>query len=252
MSDPTAPFASDGVPGPDGRRIGVLLSHGFTGSPASIRPWAEHLAEQGYAVRVPLLPGHGTTWQEMNRTGWADWSTAIEAAYADLAARCDAVVVGGLSMGGTLALWLASRHPEIAGVVVVNPAVTSTNKQLLALPLLKHVVPSMPGLANDVKKPGVVEHGYDRTPLRALASLVDAWKRLRPDLPAITAPLLMFRSAEDHVVDPSSARMILQRVSSRDARELLLPDSYHVATLDNDAPTIFAESATFVERVTAP
>ena len=252
MSDPTAPFASDGVPGPDGRRIGVLLSHGFTGSPASIRPWAEHLAEQGYAVRVPLLPGHGTTWQEMNRTGWADWSTAIEATYADLAARCDAVVVGGLSMGGTLALWLASRHPEIAGVVVVNPAVTSTNKQLLALPLLKHVVPSMPGLANDVKKPGVVEHGYDRTPLRALASLVDAWKRLRPDLPAITAPLLMFRSAEDHVVDPSSARMILQRVSSRDARELLLPDSYHVATLDNDAPTIFAESATFVERVTAP
>lgn len=252
MSDPTAPFASDGTPGPDGRRVGVLLSHGFTGSPASIRPWAEHLAALGYAVRVPLLPGHGTTWQQMNRTGWGDWSGAIEQAYADLSAQCDRVVVGGLSMGGTLALWLASRHPEIAGVVVVNPAVASTNRQLLALPLLKYVVPSMPGLANDIKKAGVAEHGYDRTPLRALASLVDAWKALRPDLPAITAPLLVFRSAEDHVVDPSSARIILQRVSSRDAREILLPDSYHVATLDNDAPTIFAESARFVERVTAP
>lgn len=252
MTTPTVtdPFHAEGTPGPDGRRVGVLLSHGFTGSPASIRPWAQALADEGYAVTVPLLPGHGTTWQQMNTTSWSDWSAAVEQAYVDLAARCDAVVVGGLSMGGALALWLASRHPEVAGVLLVNPAVASTNKQLLAVPLLKRVLPSMPGLANDIKKPGVDEHGYDRTPLRALASFVGCWKDLRAALPQVTAPLLLMRSAEDHVVDPSSSRIILRTVSSRDAREIVLEDSYHVATLDHDAPLIERESVAFVARVT--
>ncbi|MDP3968686.1 MAG: alpha/beta fold hydrolase [Nocardioides sp.] len=252
MTTPTVtdPFHAEGTPGADGRRVGVLLSHGFTGSPASIRPWAQALADEGYAVTVPLLPGHGTTWQQLNTTAWGDWSATVEQAYVDLAARCDAVVVGGLSMGGALALWLAARHPEVAGVLLVNPAVASTNKQLLAVPLLKRVLPSMPGLANDIKKPGVDEHGYDRTPLRALASFVGSWKDLRAALPRVTAPLLLMRSAEDHVVDPSSSRIILRTVSSRDTREIVLEDSYHVATLDHDAPVIERESVAFVARVT--
>ncbi|WP_310963169.1 alpha/beta hydrolase [Nocardioides terrisoli] len=245
------PYSSEGRAGSAGRRVGVLLSHGFTGSPASMTPWGEYLAAQGYAVEVPRLPGHGTSVQDMLRTRWDDWAAEVERTYAALAARTDAVVVGGLSMGGTLALHLAEQHPEIAGVVLVNAAVASTNRQLLAVPLLKHVVRSMPAIGNDIKKPGVDEAAYDRTPLKPLASMTAAWKRVRADLDRITCPLLLFRSAEDHVVDPSSGRIILGGVSSRDLTERLLTNSYHVATIDNDAEQIYEESAAFVARVTS-
>jgi carboxylesterase len=243
------PYSAPGQPGAGGRRIGVLLSHGFTGSPASMRPWAEHLAGLGYAVELPLLPGHGTTWQQMATTRYPDYYAEVERAYAALAARTDAVVAGGLSMGGTLVLQLAEQHPELAGLVLVNAAVASTNKQLLALPLLKHLVKAMPGITNDIKMTGVQEGGYDRTPLKPLASMLDGWRQVRADLARVTCPVLLFRSAEDHIVDPSSARLILGGVSSRDVEERLLENSFHVATLDNDATRIFEESAEFVARV---
>src|SRR3954452_23036284 len=98
------PYVADGDATSPHGRVGVLLSHGFTGSPASMRPWAEHLAAQGYAVSLPRLPGHGTTWQEMNRTTWADWYAEVERAFLALANQVDTVVVGGLSMGGALVL----------------------------------------------------------------------------------------------------------------------------------------------------
>jgi carboxylesterase len=247
------PFHSDGTPDSSGRRIGVLLSHGFTGSPASIVPWGQYLAKQGYAVSVPLLPGHGTTWEQMCATTFDDYCTALEHEFDQLAARTDVVVVGGLSMGACLALWLAARRPaDVAGLLLVNPAVASTNKQLLALPVLKYLVKAVPAIGNDIKKPDVSEHAYPKTPLKPLHTMVRAWRQIREDLPKVTAPILLFRSAEDHVVDPSSARIILDNVSSRDATEKVLANSYHVATLDNDAPEIFEQSADFVARVTAP
>ncbi len=248
------PFFADASPrDSDGQRVGVLLSHGFTGSPASIVPWGRFLAEQGYGVTVPRLPGHGTTWRELNTMVWADWYAEVERSLDKLLTDCDQVVVGGLSMGGGLALRLAAERPrDVAGLVLVNPAVNTTRKDVLALPALKHLLGSFPGITNDIRKPGVDERGYSRTPLRAAHSMMSGWKALREDLPKVTAPLLLLRSAEDHVVDPSSAQIILSRVSSRDVTEQILENSYHVATLDNDAPTIFEESARFVERVTGP
>jgi carboxylesterase len=235
-----------------GRRIGVLLSHGFTGQPASITPWGQHLAGLGYAVEVPRLPGHGTTSQELNKTTWADWYAEVSAAFERLAADNDAVVVGGLSMGAALVLRLAADQPDrIAGVVVVNPAVATKRLDVKLLPVLKHLVPSFPGIANDIKKPGVEEHGYPRTPLRAAHSMMSAWPPLVADLPRITAPLLYFRSTEDHVVDEKSQPLITGRISSRDVRVVPLENSYHVATLDHDAEKIFAVSADFIARVTA-
>ncbi|MFL6155343.1 MAG: alpha/beta hydrolase [Marmoricola sp.] len=246
------PFYSDGTPDSSGRRVGVLLSHGFTGSPASIVPWGRFLAEQGYAVAVPRLPGHGTTWQEMTTTRFEDYYAALSTELDALLARTDVVVVGGLSMGGCLAITLAERRPDdVAGLVLVNAAVASTNKQLLLLPLMKHLTKAFPAIGNDIKKEGVSEHAYPKTPLKPLASMLAAWKQVRADLGKVTVPVLLFRSADDHVVDPSSAAIILDGISSVDKVEKVLPESYHVATLDNDAPQIFAESADFVRRVTA-
>jgi len=215
-----------------------------------MKPWAEYLASHGYAVSLPRLPGHGTTWQDMNKTTWADWYGEIERAFEAIANQVDVVVVCGLSMGGALALRLAADHPDrVAGLVLVNPAVTTERKDVKLLPVLKYLVPAMPGIANDIKKPGVQEHGYTKTPLRAADSMFQAYKVLLGDLGRVVCPILLFRSTEDHVVDPSSARAIRSAVSSADVREEMLADSYHVATLDNDAQQIFEGSLAFVERV---
>jgi carboxylesterase len=249
---PTAePYHLD-APADEGElRVGVLLVHGFTGSPASMLPWARHLASEGFGVEVPRLPGHGTSARELNRTRWEDWYGEAERAFDVLASRHDRVVVGGLSMGGGLALRLgAERGREVAGVVLVNAAVATARKDVRVLPALKWVVPSFPGITDDIKKPGVVEHGYDRTPLKAAHSMMTGWRALRAELPKVTQPVLLFRSVEDHVVDPSSAELIRGTISSRDVTERLLANSYHVATLDNDAPAIFEESTHFVRRVT--
>lgn len=240
------PFSHDGGP------LGVLLCQGFTGSPASMRPWADFFVEKGCTVRLPRLPGHGTTWQEMQKTTWQDWYAEVERALLDLHGRCETVLVAGLSMGGTLSLRLAEQHPEkVSGLALVNPSVQSENKALLALPLLKHVVPSLGGISNDIAKPGQDEIAYDRIPLKALASLTELWKLTKADLPRVTCPLVLFRSSEDHVVEPSNAAYILEHVGSADTEERVLHRSYHVATLDFDAPSIFEGSWAFAERLTA-
>jgi carboxylesterase len=262
MSQP-APFADETPTDPislparpeltSGRSVGVLLVHGFTGSPASMKPWGRALHEKGYAVEVPRLPGHGTRWQDLNQVAWTDWYDEASAAFDRLRASCDAVVVGGLSMGGSVVLRLAEeRGTQVAGIVLVNPFVSSDRKELLAVPVLKHVVPSLKGVVNDIKKPGQDEVGYPRLPLKGLAQVLAMWKVVVPDLGRVDQPVLYFRSSVDHVIDVSSSATVLDHVAATDKEERLLEDSYHVATLDHDADRIVDESAAFIARVTAP
>lgn len=235
-----------------GKRIGVLLSHGFTGSPYSMKPWGRYLADLGYAVSVPRLPGHGTSWQQLNITTWADWYGEVSRAFTTLRQETDAVVVGGLSMGGALVLQLAEKHnAEISGVVLVNPAVATKRKDVKLLPVLKHLVSAFPAIANDIKRPGQDEHGYPKTPLKAAHSMMSAWPGVVEGLGSITKPVLYLRSTEDHVVDELSEGIITRGLGSSDVRRSALANSYHVATLDNDDQQIFTESAAFVAEVTA-
>lgn len=235
-----------------GAAVGVLLCHGFTGTPQSLGAWPQELAAAGYSVELPLLPGHGTTWQEMNRSTWQDWYGTVDATFAGLRARCSTVFVGGLSMGGALALRLAIEHGEdVAGLVLVNPAVKLEDPRLRLLPVIRRVLGSLPGIASDIKKPGVTELAYDRTPLAALASMLALYADVVPRLPSVTQPLLLLRSAVDHVVPASSSRLILDSVGSTDRTEIVLEDSYHVATLDNDAERIVKESLAFISRLSS-
>lgn len=227
--------------------VGVLLSHGFTGTTQSMRPWAEHLAAAGVTVLAPRLPGHGTRWQDLNATGFDDWYAEVERGLAELRGRCSSVFAMGLSMGGTLVLRLAELHPdEVAGLVVVNASLATERKDARLLPLLSRVLASRPGIASDIRRPGVTELAYDRLPLRAAASLRRAWPVVRADLSQITCPVLVYRSAVDHVVEPVSGRVLLRGLAGGTVEERVLPDSYHVATLDNDATTIFDGSLAFV------
>jgi carboxylesterase len=243
------PFAVDGA-GAAGR-TGVLISHGFTGTTQSMRPWAEHLAAQGYSVRLPRLPGHGTTWQEMNGTTWTDWYAEIRRAYDELAERCDTVFGCGLSMGGTLVTRLAEDlagepSSKLAGLVLVNVAYGTLRKDASLARYLAWAVRSRPAIGGDIKKAGMVELSYDRTPLRAFVSLQALWRLAVADLGKITVPILYFRSAEDHVVDALSGRLLHARATATTVREVSLPNSYHVATVDNDAELIFTGTAEFI------
>src|SRR5699024_5664840 len=171
---------------------GVLLCHGFTGSPASMVPWARDLAERGYRVRVPLLPGHGTRWQVLNAPGWRQWYALLESELALLPRHCTRIAIAGLSMGGCLALRLAQeRHDDVDALVLVNPALRLRRAALAFVPLLKHVIPSIPGVSNDIAKPGIDERGYDRTPLRALASQLELWRLTREHLDRVAQPALL-------------------------------------------------------------
>jgi carboxylesterase len=229
--------------------VGVLLCHGFTGTPQSLRPWGEYLAEHGFTVRCPLLPGHGTSWPEMNRTTWADWYACVRTELLSLREDCASVFVFGQSMGGALALRLAQEFGEqVAGLVLVNPSVMTLRWDAKLLPVLARVLPSVPGVANDIAKPGVTELAYTRTPVRAAASLAQLWRVVRSDLPKVTQPLLLLHSVVDHVVEPVNSRIVLDGVRSEVVTEVLLENSFHVATLDNDAPLIFQRSVEFVRE----
>jgi carboxylesterase len=231
--------------------VGVLVLHGYTGNPVSMRPLAESLAAAGYAVELPRLPGHGTTWKDLARTTWRDWAREAIGALEVLRSRTRAQVVVGLSMGGALALHLAETRDDLAGAVVINAAVWTGDPRVRFLPILKLVIPSVPGLGNDIKKPGADEKPYDRNPTRSAASLVELQGIVRGGLADVTCPLLVLTSREDHVVEAESSRMIVEGVGSDDVEQVWLDDSYHVATLDNDAEDIAARTAAFVARVTA-
>lgn len=236
----------------EGNSVGILISHGFTGQPKSVKPWAHYLADKGYTVRVPRLPGHGTKWQDMNKTKWEDWYAEIDRNYEELKKTCDTIFVMGLSMGGSLALRLAEEKGDgIAGLVVVNAAVHSERPDRFLLPFLRVVIPAFPGISNDIKKPGQDEGAYSLLPLPAAYQLQQMWREIKQDISKVRQPLLVIRSADDHVVEPSNSAWILANTKSTDTKEIVLTDSYHVATLDNDAETIFEQSAEFVERIVA-
>ena len=236
------PFEHAGGP------VGVLLCHGFTGSPQTLRSWAEYVAGQGLTVSLPRLPGHGTTWQDMARTRWQDWYAEVDAAFSALASRCEQTFVFGLSMGGCLALRLAEVHGKaVRGLVLVNPSLAPDTRLFLLAPVFKHVLRTLPGIASDIKKPGASEVGYDRVPISAAATLPKLWNVTTKHLSDVTQPVLVYRSTVDHVVGPSSMRVLLAGLPKDQVTVREMANSYHVATLDNDAEAIFEGSVKFVQ-----
>lgn len=229
----------------------VVLSHGFTGSVQSIAPWARALAEPsgswgGARVVVPRLPGHGTSWRDLARTRWWDWYAAVEEACLELEGQVGRVFVGGLSMGGALALRIA-EHRDVAGVLLVNPAIATRDRRVPPTAALHRLLPPQNGIASDIALPGSKELGYPRFSVTSLKTMTDLWRDVRASLDAVSAPVLLMRSRQDHVVDDLSSELIRSQI--RDVRSVDLERSYHVATLDHDAALIAERSRRFVTEI---
>lgn len=227
--------------------------HGLTSSPQMVRPVADRLAEQGYAVSAPLLPGHGTTWQDMATTRYADWLAAVVTALEDLREGHRTVVAFGVSMGGALITDVAARRPELVdGLVLVNPAFAADDWRLKVIPWAKHVVPAVQGIGDDIRREGPPrELAYAWTPLKAFDSFVEQWPRLVQELPQVQQPVLLVRSRHDHVVPPISAEVFLTKVGSDDVTVTWLEESAHVAPLDHDAAELIEGTLEFVDRVSS-
>jgi carboxylesterase len=227
-------------------RIGVAICHGFTGSPLSIMPWAQHLAELGYAVSVPLLPGHGTDWRQLAQTGWKDWYRSYEESFLELAGRTDACFTAGLSMGGAIALLAASRHP-VAGVSVVNPGLSFYDRRVRIIGLLKYFQrTTVPIQEDQTGAPATDDGDYSLTPLAAVHELKKLFGAAVRGLPRVDAPVQVFKSRTDAVVPPTSLALLRKGLGRNLVEVTDLASSGHVATLDVDAPKIFTSSADFV------
>ncbi|HEU4842015.1 MAG TPA: alpha/beta fold hydrolase [Ilumatobacteraceae bacterium] len=241
------------APDPDGARApGALVLHGFTGNPSSMRGLAESFAGAGLHVEMPRLPGHGTTVADMQTTGWADWTDEVEAAYQRLAGRAGPIVVAGLSMGGSLTLWAALEHPEVVGIVCINPATAPQGSDVLAMldEMLAAGTDVIPGIGSDIADPESHEMAYEGTPIAPLKDfMTSGLAPLSKRYGHLRMPLLLFTSRQDHVVEPTQSELLAAEYGG-DVDHRWLERSYHVATQDFDRDVINVEAAAFARKVT--
>lgn len=234
----------------EGGKTGVLLIHGFTGCTQSMKPLGEGLAEAGFTVLGPRLPGHGTSVEDMATKTWRDWTGEAEKGLKDLLDRCDKVFATGLSMGGTIACYLAEKYPEkIGGLMPINTPVSKQNPLLSLAKLSKYFMKTAPGVGSDIKDPDSKELCYDKVSVSASAELYDLTNAVKKNVHKITAPILIFKSREDHVVNMENGPFLLEHVGSKDKELVWLENSYHVATLDNDKDEIIRRCVEFINRL---
>ena len=234
-----------------GSPVGVLVVHGFTGTPASVRAIAEAMAAAGYDVELPRLPGHGTTVEDMLTTGWADWSGEVARTVARLAARVSHVVAIGQSMGGTLVLSAALDRPEIAALVLINPLTRVRDAETMATldDLLEDDILVAPGEGSDIADPDASDVAYAGTPIAPLKSLLlDGVAPITNRYGEIVVPLRLFTSRNDHIVDPADSEYLAAAYGGP-VDQTWLERSYHVATRDYDRDLIVDESLAFVSQL---
>lgn len=232
------------------KKIGVLLLHGYTGSPASMRPWAEYLNGLGFTVALPRLPGHGRTPQELNEVKWHQWVERAETDLEKLFESCTSIFICGLSMGGGLTAHLATKYSDrLAGIILVNPMihVPGLNSKIAAL--ISAFVKMRKSVGDDIKRPHTVEYGYDALPLVGLKEVLKMHEATRKNLSAISCPVMFFHSKDDHVLPVSNTEILWNGISSIQKQRIELINSYHVATLDFDQDVIHENSRVFIETL---
>lgn len=232
-----------------GNQIGILISHGFVGTPQSVRYLGEYLASEGFTVYGVRLKGHGTHYEDMEKCSHQDWIKSLEDGYSILQGHCREIFIIGQSMGGTLTLNLAHKHRSIKGIMLINAAINSIPP--MEMYKNKHIPRFVPEGDPDIKAKNVHEITYTKAPVRSMQQLFVLMEETREKLPAITCPVLAFRSEEDHVVPPENTNFILSTIQS-DLKEVVpLYNSYHVATMDHDKAFIGEQCSLFINKLTS-
>jgi carboxylesterase len=229
--------------------LGVLLLHGFGGSPASLRAVAEWFEGRGASVRLPRLPGHGTSFEDLAATRWPRWADEADAALSELTARCERVAVLGHSMGASLALHLAANRPDdVAALALANPYLR--DRRLRLVPIGRWVLKSTAAHGTDSRNGATDPGRYDRRPVSAIVTLRDFLRVVDRELPRVRAPIALFTSTIDHEIPAGSAERILSRVSSEHTERISCSNSYHALPLDHDAPMLCERSLAFFRATT--
>ena len=230
------------------KEVGILLVHGFTGSPASMRPWAESLNQRGYTVKVPLLPGHGTTPHDLNLVKWQEWPAKVESDLQELLRTCRKVFICGLSMGGGTTINIATRYSkDLAGIILVNPMIHVKFVPHQLAWAISRFQKMRDSVGDDIKRPGITEYGYDALPAVGVYELLKMLHYTRKRLHDVTAPMLLFHSVDDHTLPVTNTEIVMKGVGSRQKQRIELVNSYHVATLDYDQEVIFENSRLFIQ-----
>ncbi len=231
-----------------GNQIGILLSHGFVGTPQSVKYLGEQLASQGYTVYGVRLTGHGTHYKDLENCHYQDWILDLEKGYHYLQQYCSEIFVIGQSMGGTLTLNLASRFSEIKGIILINAVIkTIPNMEVYRN---KQKPPYIDEPEPDIKAKDVHEITYFKTPLRAINQLLLLMEDTRENLSSVHCPVLAFQSIEDHVVPPENTDYIMANLQSYTKEIIPLIDSYHVASMDNEKKMIAKQCCQFIAKNT--
>lgn len=229
-----------------GNSTGILLCHGFLGTPQSVRELGDAIAAHGYTVSCPRLPGHGTHSKDLEQFTFTDWFARIEEAYNELNRTCSTVFVIGQSMGGTLSLDLASRYPVIQGIVLINPAIDiPAFEKYRKQPSSDYVTEDQP----DIKRTDAVEITYEQAPVKAYQQLLRYMNAVDAKLSDVLCPVVCFRSLEDHVVPPGNTDYILSKVQSENTKKYELHDSYHIASMDHELDFIIEKAIQFIGKV---
>jgi carboxylesterase len=241
-------------PGPfhlEGGPHGVVLIHGFPGSPAEMRPLGEALAAHGFSVLAPLLPGHGTTVEDLARVAWTDWAVAVAEAHELLTGRCQRVSVAGLSLGALLTLNLAAERP-VESLVVYSPPILIDNP-LFRLSRLYGWIPAAIPQSWTNTAPADPEINrrtwyYESIPLRSIHQVHLLTDHVRRQLPAVTAPALVFMSRHDASVRLESGEIVLNEIGSTDKTLVTLTESGHNPLIDREREFVYEETAHFFRR----
>ncbi len=234
------------------KEIGILLIHGYTGTPSAMRPWAEYLNQKGYTVRVPLLPGHGRKPEDLNEIKWQQWPEKIESELAELWKSCSKIFICGFSMGGGTTLYIATKHSsKLSGIILVNPMIHLPFVGPKLAFLYSHIKKFRNSAGDDIKRPGVTQGGYDSMSTKGIYQILQMLKYTRANLHKVNVPLQLFHSVDDHTLPASNTKIVMRGVGSLIKERIELTNSFHVATLDYDAEIIFEESLNFIERHSA-
>lgn len=234
-----------------GQQDGILLIHGFTATVAEVRPLAEALHQAGFSIAAPLLPGHYTRPEDLNRVRWQDWVAAVQQAYRQLADRCERVIVGGESTGGLLSLYLAAQIPQITALLLYAPALRLNARPFDRLRLYL-AAPFLPWIPKNNMDSDDLWQGYPVNPLKGVIQLLELQKHVRPLLRKIRQPTLIVQGVLDQTVHPDVPADICRQIQSEVCEIHWMHRSGHCVILDQERQEVFEITLQFIDRVLHP